>query len=177
MSMMMAMTSLALDHHGYGLSLISVSVSLHVVGMFGFSIPFGRMSDRFGRRKVMLIGNVVIAIGSILVPTSPDYLVITTGTFLVGLGWSCVNVASSALITEVVGPAERGRAIGLSDTISQAATIALPLAGGPLVEWAGLPALAVVSLLVLAGPVIMLSRLRETSPGVYAHARPSKIAA
>jgi MFS family permease len=177
MSMMMAMTSLALDHHGYGLSLISVSVSLHVVGMFGFSIPFGRMSDRFGRRKVMLLGNVVIAIGSILVPTSPDYLVITTGTFLVGLGWSCVNVASSALITEVVGPAERGRAIGLSDTISQAATIALPLAGGPLVEWAGLPALAVVSLLVLAGPVIMLSRLRETSPGVYAHARPSKIAA
>ena len=43
MSMMMAMTSLALDHHGYGLTLISVSVSLHVVGMFGFSIPFGRL--------------------------------------------------------------------------------------------------------------------------------------
>jgi MFS family permease len=169
MSMMMAMTSLALDHHGYGLSLISVSVSLHVVGMFGFSIPFGRLSDRFGRRNVMLIGNVIIAIGAILVPTSPDYLVITAGTFLVGLGWSCVNVASSALITEVVGPSERGRVIGLSDTISQASTIILPLSGGPLVEWAGLPALAVVSLAVLAGPVIMLSRLREPSPGHYAH--------
>ena len=79
-------------------------------------------------------------------PTSPDYLVITPGTFLVGLGWSCVNVSTSALITEVVEPAERGRAIGLSDTISQAATIVMPLAGGPLVEWAGLPALAVVAL-------------------------------
>jgi MFS family permease len=146
-----------------------VSVSLHVVGMFGFSIPFGRMSDRFGRRKVMLLGNVVIAIGSILVPTSPDYLVITTGTFLVGLGWSCVNVASSALITEVVGPTERGRAIGLSDTISQSSSIVLPLAAGPLVEWAGLPTLAVVALAVLAMPVIMLARLRETSPGQYAH--------
>jgi MFS family permease len=170
MSMMMAMTSLALDHHGYSLSLISVSVSLHVVGMFGFSIPFGRLSDRIGRRNVMLLGNIIIAFGSILVPTSPDYFVITAGTFLVGLGWSCVNVASSALITEVVGPAERGRAIGLSDTISQSSSIVLPLAAGPLVEWAGLPVLAVVALAVLAVPVIMLARLRETKPGEYAHA-------
>ena len=169
MSMMMAMTALALDHHGYGLSLISVSVSLHVVGMFGFSIPFGRLSDRFGRRNVMLIGNVVIAVGSIFVGTSADYLLITIGTFLVGVGWSCVNVASSALITEVVGPTERGRAIGLSDTISQSSTILLPLAGGPLVAWAGLPILAVVSIAVLAGPVIMLARLREPSPGRYTH--------
>lgn len=170
MTMMMAMTSLALDHHGYGLSAISVSVSLHVVGMFGFSIPFGRLSDRIGRRNVMLLGNVITAVGSILVPTSPDYFVITAGTFLVGLGWSCVNVASSALITEVVGPAERGRAIGLSDTISQSSSIVMPLAAGPLVEWAGLPALAVVALAVLAVPVIMLARLKEPRPGQYAHA-------
>jgi MFS family permease len=169
MTMMMAMTSLALDHHGYGLSLISVSVSLHVVGMFGFSIPLGRLSDRIGRRNVMLIGNAIVAAGSILVPTSPEYAIITLGTFLVGLGWSCVNVASSALITEVVGPAERGRAIGLSDTISQSSSIVMPLAAGPLVEWAGLPVLAVVAIAVLAVPVILLSRLREPSPGRYAH--------
>jgi MFS family permease len=169
MVMMMAMTSLALDHHGYGLSLISVSVSLHVVGMFGFSIPFGRLSDRIGRRNVMLLGNAIVAVGSILVPTSQDYFVITAGTFFVGLGWSCINVASSALITEVVGPAERGRAIGLSDTISQSSSIIMPLAAGPLVEWAGLPALAVVALAVQAVPVIMLARLREPSPGQYDH--------
>jgi len=169
MTMMMAMTSLALDHHGYSLSLISVSVSLHVIGMFGFSIPLGRLSDRLGRRTMMLGGSAITALGSILVPTSPEYIVITSGTFLVGLGWSCVNVASSALITEVVDPGERGRAIGFSDAISQSASIVLPLLGGPLVEWAGLPALAVVALAVLAVPVIMLSRLREPSPGQYAH--------
>jgi MFS family permease len=167
MSMMMAMTSLALDHHGYTLTLISASVSLHVIGMFGFSIPIGRLCDRFGRRNTMLLGNVVLAVGSILVPTSPEYLVITTGTFLVGVGWSCVNVASSALITEVVEPAERGRAIGFTDTISQASTIVLPLSGGFIVTYLGLPALAVVALAVLLGPVIMLSRMREYAAGQY----------
>lgn len=170
MTMMMAMTSLALDHHGYSLSLISASVSLHVIGMFGFSIPLGRLSDRLGRRTMMLGGTMITALGSILVPTSPEYAVITAGTFLVGLGWSCVNVASSALITEVVPPAERGRAIGFSDAFSQSASIVLPLAGGPLVEWAGLPALAVVAVAVLALPVIMLARLREPTPGTYDHA-------
>jgi MFS family permease len=138
--------------------------------MFGFSIPIGRLSDRFGRRNTMLLGNVVLAVGSILVPTSPEYAVITAGTFLVGVGWSCVNVASSALITEVVTPAERGRAIGFTDTISQASTIVLPLVGGPIAAHIGLPALAVLALAVLLGPVIMLSRLREHAPGEYAHA-------
>jgi MFS family permease len=170
MSMMMAMTSLALDHHGYTLTLISASVSLHVIGMFGFSIPIGRLTDRFGRRNMMLLGNVILAVGSILVPTSPEYIVITTGTFLVGVGWSCVNVASSALITEVVAPAERGRAIGFTDTISQASTIILPLSGGPIAAHLGLPALAVVALAVLLLPVIMLSRLREHAPGQYTRA-------
>ena len=125
----------------------------------------------------MLIGNVVIALGSIFVGTSPDYVVITIGTFLVGVGWSCVNVSSSALITEVVGPTERGRAIGLSDTISQASTIVLPLAAGPLVEWAGLPTLAIVTFVVLVGPIIMLARLREPSPGQYAHGAGAEVKA
>lgn len=170
MSMMMAMTSLALSHHGHPLTLISVSVSLHVMGMFGFSLPLGRLSDRFGRRAVMLAGNAVLVLGSILVPTSSDYWMVTMGTFLVGLGWSCVNVASSALITEVVPPSERGRAIGVSDTFSQAATIVLPLSGGPLVELAGLPILAFVALALLAAPVVLLTRLQEPTPGHYGHA-------
>jgi MFS family permease len=177
MSMMMAMTSLALAHHNYALPLISVSVSIHVIGMFGLSVPLGRMVDRLGRRNMMLLGVMISAFGSVLVPNSPDYAVITTGTFLVGLGWSCVNVASSALIADVVGPLERGRAVGTSDAFSQASSIVMPLAAGPLAAVAGLPSLSVLALLVLAAPVLMLVRLRESSPGqfdrAYARATPA----
>ena len=171
--MMMAMTSLALDHHGYGLTLISVSVSLHVVGMFGFSIPFGRLSDRIGRRNVMLLGNVIIAVGSILVPTSPDYL---------GHHDRHVPGRAGLVVRErgVVGahhrdrdPAERGRAIGVSDTISQASTISCRSRAARWSSSPGLPALAVVALAVLAVPVMMLARLREPSPG---RVRPRRLA-
>lgn len=173
MAMMMAMTSLALSHHGHGLPLISLSVSIHVVGMFGPSIPLGRLSDRFGRRPMMLAGCVVLGIGSVLVPRSEAYAVITFGTFLVGVGWAACTVASSALITEVVAVSERGRAVGVSDSVSQLASIILPLAAGPIVVAAGLESLPIVALLVLVGPAGLVLRLREASPGRYDHARPA----
>jgi MFS family permease len=161
MTLMMAMTSLALDHHGHGLPMISLSVAIHVVGMFGLSIPLGRLTDQIGQRNVMLLGSVISAVGSCFVSLTSEYHLITIGTFLVGLGWSCINVASSALIADVVAPGDRGRAIGLSDTFSVAGSVLLPLAGGPLVEYAGLPSLALVGIALMTIPIVMLLRLRN----------------
>ncbi len=170
MSLMMAMTSLALDHHGHGLQAISISVSIHVVGMYALSIPLGHLSDRVGRRNVMLLGTVLSALGSVLVGTMVDYAPITLGTFLVGAGWSCTNVSSSALIADVVAPEDRGRAIGTCDTFSGAGAVVLPLVGGPLVELMGFPVLAVMGTLLLTLPFAMLLRLGEGARGEYAAA-------
>jgi MFS family permease len=170
MSLMMAMTSLALDHHGHGLQAISISVSIHVVGMYGLSIPLGRLSDRIGRRNVMLIGAVLSGLGSVLVGMATEYAPITLGTFLVGVGWSCTNVSTSALVADVVAPEDRGRAIGTCDTFSGAGAIVLPLVGGPLVELIGFPVLAVIGPLLVAVPFAMLLRLTEGARGQYAEA-------
>jgi MFS family permease len=173
MSMMMAMNAVALAHHGHGLSAISLSVALHIVGMFGFSLPLGRLADAVGRRNVMLLGLALAATGGMLVPTSPDYWVVTLGTFLVGLGWSCGNVAIVALLADTTPPLARGRAIGLNDSIAGAASISLPVLAGPLVELVGLPALAGVSAALMIVPAVLLLRLREPSPGRYDHPVPA----
>ncbi len=167
MTMMMAMTSLVLHHEGHALPAISLSVSIHVVGMFGLSLPLGWLTDRVGRRNVMMLGVVIAGFGSYLIPASPLYAVITTGTFLVGLGWSCVNVASSALIADTTGPAERGRAIGTNDAFSAGASIVMPLLGGPIADAFGFPALGVVGVSLMIVPILMLVRLSEPSPGRY----------
>ncbi|MDO8506609.1 MAG: MFS transporter, partial [Candidatus Limnocylindria bacterium] len=170
MSLLMAMTPLALDHHGHGLPAISVAIAIHVIGMFGPSIPFGWLADRFGRRAVMLAGTVISAAGTILVPASPEYWVITLGTFLVGVGWSATNVSTSALIADTVAPLDRGRAIGASDTFSGAAAVALPLVGGPLIELAGLGVLGWMGTALMAVPFVMLLRLREQRREAYTDA-------
>ncbi|MFN3974249.1 MAG: MFS transporter [Dehalococcoidia bacterium] len=164
MAMIMALTTLALNHHGHSTSAISVSVSIHVVGMFGFSLPLGRLTDRIGRRVVLLLGVVIAAAGSALVPISPNYWVITAGTFLVGLGWSFINVGATALIADVVHPDERGRAIGANDTFSNATGIFLPLIMGVTVARLGLGALGMVGVGMMVPALLLTLRLRESHP-------------
>jgi MFS family permease len=164
MAMIMAFTSLALDHHGHPLPAISVAVTIHVIGMFGFSLPLGWLADRMGRRAVMLLGFLLLAGGAVLVPATSHYWIIVTGTFMVGLGWSAATVAATAVIADATYTFERGRAIGTNDTASAAAAIALPLLAGPAVELFGLSALGILGAGVVVPPfVLLLTRLKETS--------------
>ena len=168
MSMMMAFTSLALEHHGHPMPAISVAVTIHVIGMFGFSLPLGRLADRAGRRPVLLLGLLLAAVGAVLVPITSHYWIIVAGTFLVGVGWSAVTVAATALIADTTGALERGRAIGTNDTVSAASAILLPLMAGPAVELFGLLSLGVLGVGLMVPPLIfLLTRLKEPSPGKY----------
>ena len=167
MNMMMVMTSIALRSHDYTLTAISIAVAIHVVGMFGFSLPLGKLADRVGRRRVMLLGLVLASAGSWLVVATSAYVVITSGTFFVGLGWSCVNIAATALYADTTSPSERGRVIGANDTFTAAAAIAMPLVGGVIVEYLGLRMLGFFGMGLMAPPLILLLRLRESLPGVY----------
>jgi len=78
-----------------------------------------------------------------------------------------MNVAVVALLADTTHPRERGRAIGVNDTVSGVAAIILPLVAGPLVALFGLASLAVVSVCLLTMPFVLLLRLHETSPGCY----------
>ena len=63
--------------------------------------------------------------------------------------------------------ADRGRAVGTNDTFSGAGAILLPLLGGPLVEAAGLPILAIIGAGLMLIPFVMIFGLREVSPGHF----------
>jgi MFS family permease len=170
MTMMMALTPLAMAHHGHGLTMISLAVSLHVVGMFGLSLPLGRLADRAGRRDVVLLGLAVVVLGTVLVPLTPDYWVTTAGLALIGVGWSAVSVAVTALVADTVPAAERGRAIGVVDGFASLASILLPLAGGTLAELTGFGGLSVLAVVLALAPALLALRLTEVQPGRYADA-------
>jgi MFS family permease len=169
MAMIMAMTSLALSHQGHSHATISLAVGIHVVGMYGFAIPLGLLSDRMGRRATLLIGLAFTLGGAVLVAASPSYLVITGGTFLVGVGWSCVNGAAAAFIGDTTSPEERGRALGTNETFSYASAIFLPLIAGAGIERFGFSFLGVISFGLVIIPFFLLLKLKELHTGT-AHA-------
>jgi len=155
MAMMMALTPLAMAHQGQGLTMISLAVALHVVGMYGLSLPLGRMADQVGRGSTIVVGLIGVAVGAVLVPLTPDYWIATGGLALVGVGWSCVNVAVTALVADVVPPIERARAIGVVDSFGGLASLALPLAGGALAQSVGFSALAILAIVLVLVPLLV----------------------
>jgi MFS family permease len=167
MVMLMAMTSLALHQQGCSFNLISLAVTLHVLGMFAFSWPVGRLADRIGRKPVMLGGLLLSALGALLVGFTGEYASITLGTFLVGLGWCGTYNGATTVVTDTTPPGERGRAVGVLDVWSNGAGTALPILAGFLVEGIGIWAIGVAGVIVLAYPALMISRLSEIAPGQY----------
>lgn len=169
MSMVMSLSALILRQNNYSVTLISICIGLHVFGMFGFSSVFGRLADRMGRKKLMYVGGVVMGISGFLTPFTSDYMIVTTGLFFVGLGWSMNNVATIAMLGDSTPPTSMGQMMGVNQLIGGAGSLIVPALGGYLAQNFGFPSVGVASF-VIAIPIILLaSRLRETTPGVYDH--------
>jgi MFS family permease len=163
MAIVMVLTSLVLHHHGHSLTAIAFSHMFHTVGMFGFTVPLGRLADRHGRNAVMFPGVATTLVGAGLVAFTGAFWLVTLGTFLVGIGWAAANVAATALIADLAQTQQRGRAIGLNDSLAGAVSVLTALVTGPLIDRSGLPAAGITAVLVAAVPLLMrlAARVRQ----------------
>ena len=155
MSIVMVLTSLVLSHHGHSLVAIAVSHMFHSAGMFAFTIPLGKLADRFGRMTILLPGVAVSLIGAGLTGFTSAWMTVTLGTFLVGIGWAAANVAATALIADHARTEERGRAIGFNDSFAGATSVFAALVTGPVIEYSGLPATGLTAVLLAAIPLLL----------------------
>jgi len=169
MSIMTSLLPLVLNHYDVALTLISLSVTLHTVGMFVFSVPFGRLSDQIGRKWVLVIGCLLLAIGAFLTPIATNYGIITLGVLLVGFGWSATNVATSTIISDLTRPERRGQMLGANDVATGLASLSLPILGGAVMTNLGLFALAVLGSTIAVLALVISLLLREVNVGNYAH--------
>jgi MFS family permease len=125
--------------------------------MFAFTIPLGKMADRYGRASIMYPGVGISMIGAGLVAFVPTYAMVTLGTFLVGVGWAGANVASTALLADETSTAERGRAIGMNDSFGGSMTVLTAVITGPLIEFYGLPSTGLAAIILACAPFFLLA--------------------
>jgi MFS family permease len=167
MTVVMVTSSLLLHQHGSTLTEIAISSALHSLGMWIFSIPLGRLTDRLGRRMVLLYGALTATGGAVLATQTTEFWTITLGSFLVGVGWSAATVAATVVIADTTAPSERGRGIGLNDSLTAGASIFIPLIAGPMVAAYGVPSTGILAAALMVPPLILLFGLEEPSPGSY----------
>jgi EmrB/QacA subfamily drug resistance transporter len=94
----------------------------------------GSLGDRFGRRRLFVLGTVWFGVASLLCGLAPDVRTLVAARVLQGVGGALLTPGSLALLQASFGPADRGRAIGAWSGFGSVAAALGPLLGGLLVE-------------------------------------------
>ena len=114
----MAMTPAHLDAEGHSLAEVGFTISLHIAGMYAFAPVFGNLSDRFGAKPVIAVGQLIFLISLALSGFGQSHFAsVVVGLFLLGLGWSATTVAGSALLAESLDTENRSKVQGFSDSL------------------------------------------------------------
>jgi MFS family permease len=127
---MMSLLSLHMYGHGVPITLITISITIHVIGMYMFSIPIGSFVDKLGARVMMILGSLMTGTGGLFTPLTANYFLTTFAIFLVGIGWSMSMIATTAFIASFTEASLRGRVLGLNDMMIGVASMTTPLVGG-----------------------------------------------
>ena len=146
------------------LRLVGIVLSLHIAGMYAFSPVVGWLTDRLGRRAVILGGVGLLLAACAVAGTAGHHTPrLSVGLVLLGLGWSGTMVAGSTLLSESVPAGVRPSVQGLSDLIMGLAGAGAAVASGFVMQFAGYPVLTLLAA-VAAVPLVALA-LRPVPTG------------
>src|SRR5436190_5269168 len=98
---------------------------------------YGKLSDRYGRRPILLFGILVFLLGSLLCGVAPSTAVLLVGRTVQGLGSASLFTSAFAIVADLFPPAVRGRYTGLFGAVFGISSVVGPLLGGFITDHFG----------------------------------------
>ncbi len=141
------------DNHHDDLS--AYVIALHIVGMYGFAPFVGRVVERFGRPRSIMVGALVLGGGAaVSVVFGYSSLMMFVGLLLLGVGWSFCLVGGSTLLTESVPAETRVEVQGAGDLLMSLFGGAAALSSGFVKQSFGYGTLAMSAALVAVALIV-----------------------
>lgn len=128
--------ALRLDDPDGGLLIL---ILIYTVGIMATTVVAGRISDRSGRRKpLVIVSGFVMAVAALLLAVWPTWTVTMVAAAVLGCGFGIYVAVDQALITQVL-PAAAGRAkdLGIINIANSAPQVLAPAIAGPIVATLG----------------------------------------
>ena len=118
-------------------TLIGVALGAYGLMQVLLQLPFGIASDKYGRKKVIYVGLILFAIGSVVAAVSHDIIMVIVGRSIQGAG--AISAVVTALVADSTREEHRTKAMAMiGATIGL--TFAVSLVAGPLFnQWIGVP--------------------------------------
>ncbi|MDR3339889.1 MAG: MFS transporter [Candidatus Symbiothrix sp.] len=156
--------NLSLPQIGETFSMKAVSLTwiatAYLMATAVFQVPFARLADLVGRKKVFISGISLFSITTFLCGFAPSGQILIAFRAFSGLGCAMMFGTSMAILTAVFPPQERGKAIGVSTSVVYLALASGPFIGGLLTHYWGWQSLfyltGILGLFVITGAFIFL---------------------
>ncbi|MFN0315940.1 MAG: MFS transporter [Burkholderiales bacterium] len=155
---------------GHNRTLAGIAVGAYGLTQAILQIPFGVLSDRWGRKPTLYIGLLIFALGSMIAAAADSIYMVIFGRIVQGAG--AVSAVVIALVADHTREEQRTKAMAIVG-MTIGVTFALSMVAGPLLaHWIGVPgiflmtgvlalaACAVVRFLVPDGPALQGSPVR-----------------
>ncbi len=147
---------------------LSWVVTSYLLAAAVFLVPFGRLADIYGRKRLFLYGMWVFTAASLLCAIAPDAFTLIAFRAIQGLGSGMMFGTSVAILSSVYPPKERGRVLGLAVASVYTGLAAGPFFGGILTGVLGWRSLFVV--LLPMGAIVLYAGYTRLK-GEWAEAR------
>jgi multidrug resistance protein len=116
---------------------VGVLFGSYAVALLAATLPVGRLTDRHGRRSVMLIGLLGLGATTLLFAFAKAYWLLVLARALQGVAGAATWLPGMALLADHFGPEERGKAMGLAFAAANVGALMGPPVSGFLDQHAG----------------------------------------
>ena len=147
---------------GYDIKAASLCLMVATVGAVLSYLPVGILSSKFGRKKLIQAGVILLAVcfatAGLFTAFHPAVYVVFS---LVGVAWAMINVNSYPMVVEISKSGDVGKYTGYYYTFSMAAQIITPILSGLLLEHVGYQTLMPYATVMVAISFVTISLARH----------------
>jgi MFS transporter, DHA1 family, multidrug resistance protein len=155
---------------GVGVTLIGMTITIFGVARLVVNLPAGMVSERYGRRTMLWLGPLVLAVGSVGAAMAGTFWALLFWRFVQGVGSGIYMTVAFAAAADLSEPANRGRVMALNQTALLTGASLGPAMGGILADLFDYRApfwgFAVVAGLGCLVAIFFLPETRPQQPGV-----------
>jgi MFS transporter, DHA1 family, multidrug resistance protein len=150
---------------GAGISAMQMTVSLYIFGLAVGQLGYGPLSDRFGRRPVLMAGLALYTAAGLAAALAPGASALIAARLFQALGGCAGLVLGRAIVRDTAAPREAARRLALMNLMVTVGPGLAPLVGGALASAAGWRSIFfVLTALGVADLLFAWRLLPETGP-------------